>query len=214
MSKKLFVVGKKIGMTQIFDSDGNVVPVTILKVDDGVVTQIKTLKSDGYNAVKIGFQKVKDGKLNKPDAGVFKKNKLDLYKIQKEFRVDDVSGYKVGDVVSISEVEPGKVVDVVGKTIGKGFQGVVKRWGFQGGPKSRGQKDKWRSPGSIGNASYPGRVWKGMKMAGRMGGKVETKQGLTIVNKDDEKKIIYIKGSIPGSKGSIVIVKESVKIKG
>ncbi len=214
MSKKLFLLGKKVGMTQIFDEEGNVIPVTVLKIEDGVVTQIKSVDTDGYNAVQMAFEKVKSDKLNKPDAGVFLKNKLDTYRIKKELRIDDVSEYKVGDVVSVKDAEIGKSVDVVGTTIGKGFQGVVKRWNFQGGPKTRGQKDKWRAPGSIGNASYPGRVWKGMKMAGRMGGKRKTIQGLKIVGKDDEKNLLYIKGSVPGAKGSILVIKESVKVKG
>ncbi len=214
MSKGIYLIGKKLGMSQIFDEEGNVIPVTVVEAGPCVVVQIKKVESDGYNAIRVAFDRIKESRLNNPELGVFKKNNLDPHRIIKEFRVDNIDEYKVGDILSVGEVEEGKYVDVTGITKGKGFQGVVKRWNFKGGPKTRGQKDKWRAPGSIGNATYPGRVWKGKKMAGRMGGERKTVQGLKIVGKVEEKNLLFIKGSVPGATKGILLIKESVKKKG
>lgn len=205
------IIGRKIGMTQIFLSDGTVVPVTVIEAGPCVVVQKKTVETDGYNAVQLGFEKVlKAKKVNKPMSGHFKKHNIEPYKILKEFRVKDTSNLEVGQEIRVDIFEEGEIVDVQGKSIGKGFQGVIKRHGFGGGPASHGS-DFHRAPGSIGMCEFPGETLKGKKMPGRMGNKTVTTQGLKIAKVLAEKNVLLIKGAVPGHKNGIVFIKSSTK---
>ncbi len=201
------IIGRKLGMTQIFTEDGKAVPVTVVEAGPCCVIQVKTLERDGYEAVQLGFSEIRKGKkVNKPMAGIFKKAGVKPYRIIKEFRMD---GYKVGDLITASIFEKGDIVKVSGISKGKGFQGVVKRHHFAGGPASHGSMF-YRAPGSIGASSFPSRVWKGMRMAGHMGSQRVTVRNLTIVDVKPEQNLILIKGAIPGGTNSYVeIVKES-----
>ena len=214
MEKKIGLIGEKIGMTQIFDDAGNVIPVTVIQAGPCVVVDIKTVERDGYNAIKLAYKEVEKTKLNRPKLGLFSKNNLKPHKYLREFKIDNPDDFKIGDILSVEQFGPNDFVDVTGITKGKGFQGVVKRWNFKGGPKTRGQSNKWRAPGSIGGATFPARVWKGKKMPGRMGYKRKTVQNLKVVSVEKEKNIILIKGSIPGHNKSIVVIKKAVKKKG
>ncbi|MDD5066533.1 MAG: 50S ribosomal protein L3 [bacterium] len=211
METKVGIIGEKLGMSQFFDKDENLVPVTVIQAYEGTIIQVKTNEKDGYQAIRVAFHEVAAKKLNKPEEGVFKKLKLKPHKIVKEFRLDKIETFKIGDKIMLTQFSEGDIIDVIGVSKGKGFQGVVKRYGFKGGPKTRGQSDRWRAPGAAGSGTSPGHVWKGKKMPGRMGSDRITIQRLRIAGVDKEKGLILIKGAVPGRKNSILVIKESVK---
>lgn len=203
------ILGKKIGMTSLYSGDGAQIPCTVVKAGPCLVTQVKTDETDGYNAVQLGFEDIDEKKLTQPRAGHFKKQGLTPKRCLKEFR--DLAGdLKPGDELTVSQFKAGDKVRVTGTSIGRGFQGVVKRYNFGGvGMATHGQSDRQRHPGSIGQSSYPSRVIKGVKMAGRMGGKQITVRNLTIVDALPDQNILLIKGSAPGHKNSILeIIKQ------
>ena len=204
------LIGRKVGMTQIFDEEGKVIPVTAIEVGPCTVTQIKTVEQDGYTAVQLGFGEVKERKLNKPELGHLSKNKLAPKKYLREFRLDSVEGMKVGDELKADVFAVGDKVDVQGTSKGKGFQGVIKRHGQSRGPMGHGSMYH-RRPGSMGSTSTPGRVFKGKKLPGHMGNTTVTIQNLKVVKVDTEKNAILVKGSVPGNKGVILKIKDAVK---
>ncbi len=208
------ILGKKVGMTQIFDEKGEVVPVSIIEVGPCYVTQKKTVDTDGYNAIQLGFDEVPERKVNKPKAGHLKKSGAPAVRFLREFRVADADSYDEGQKIDASLFEVGDRVDIIGTSKGKGFAGVVKRHGFGGGPKTHGQSDRWRASGSVGAGSTPGRVFKGVRMAGRMGNERVTVQNLKVVLVDAEKNLLAVKGAIPGAKNGLVIVREARKSSG
>ncbi len=206
------IIGKKLRMTQIFKEDGTVVPVTLVEYKEGYVVDLKTEDKDGYNALKVGFEEVSEKKLNKPLLGYLKKRNLPSLKILKEFRLEngeEIKKFKIGDRITIDFLKEGDYIDVTGRTIGKGFQGVVKRHGFHGGPATHGSMSH-RAPGSIGPTA-PQRVLKGRRMAGRMGNEKKTIQNLQIVKILKDENIIMIKGAVPGPSNSYIVIKKSVK---
>ena len=207
---KKAILGRKIGMTQIFIENGKLIPVTVVEAGPCVVTQVKTEEKEGYNAVKVGFGTVKEKHVTKPVAGQFKKSSLALKKYLRELKLENVSSYNVGDEIKADVFQVGDAIDVTGISKGKGFQGVIKRWGAHIGPKSHGSMYH-RRVGSMGGSSYPARVFKGKRMPGRMGFKKSTVQNLEIVRVDLENNLLLIKGSVPGSKKSLLTIKESVK---
>ncbi|MBC8280066.1 MAG: 50S ribosomal protein L3 [Chloroflexi bacterium] len=196
-------LGKKIGMTQIFREDGRVVPVTVIEAGPCVVTQVKTKETDGYEAVQLGFGDVK--RRNKPQAGHLKDSRLSRY--LREVTADDSSEFSVGQTIGVDIFEAGEKVDVIGKSKGRGFAGVMKRWNFGGGPRTHGQSDRARAPGSIGGGTTPGKVYKGLKMGGHMGNARITVKGLEIVEIDTERNLLMIKGGIPGATNSLVQIR-------
>ena len=203
------ILGKKIGMTQIFTETGEVVPVTVVEAGPVVVTQVKTIENDGYNAVQVGFVDAKEKSLNKPQKGHLAAANT-LKKHLKEFRVESVDAYTVGQEIKADVFATGEMIDVTGISKGKGFQGPIKRHGQSRGPESHGSRYH-RRPGSMGACSYPGRVFKNKKLAGHMGSVKVTVQNLEVVRVDAEKNFILVKGAIPGAKGSVVTIKEAVK---
>ena len=205
------LIGKKVGMTQIFDEKGMIIPVTVIEAGPCVVAQVKTVETDGYNAVQLGFGDIKDKHINKPEAGHFAKAKLANKKHLREFRLDDVQNVKVGDEVKADTFEQGEKVDVQGISKGKGFQGVIKRHGQHRGPMGHGSMYH-RRPGSMGSTSTPGRVFKGKKLPGHMGVQKITIQNLEIIKVDMDKNVLLVKGSVPGPKGAILKIKSSVKM--
>ena len=207
---KKVIIGKKVGMTQIFDEKGTVIPVTVIEAGPCNVVQIKTTETDGYDAVQLGYGDVKEYKVNKPERGHFKKADVKPQKHLREFRVSDVSSYKVGDIVKVDTFSEGDIVDIQGISKGKGFQGVIKRHGQHRGPMGHGSMYH-RRPGSMGATSTPGRVFKGKKLPGRMGSDKITIQNLRVVKVDLDKNVILVKGSVPGNKGSILKIKDAVK---
>ena len=204
------LIGKKIGMTQIFDENGLVIPVTVIEAGPCVVAQVKTSETDGYNAIQLGFGDVKAKHINKPEMGHFEKSKLDPKKHLREFRLDDISSFKVGDEVKADIFVAGEKVDIQGTSKGKGFQGVIKRHGQSRGPMGHGSMYH-RRPGSMGPTSTPGRVFKGKKLPGHMGHVTVTIQNLDVVAVDMDKNVILVKGSVPGAKGAILKIKSAVK---
>ena len=204
------IIGKKIGMTQIFDEKGNVVPVTVIEATPNVVAQVKTVETDGYNSIQLGYGEVKDKHINKPEKGHFTKAGLAAKKHLREFRVEDVENYKVRDEVKADIFAAGEKIDVQGTTKGKGFQGVIKRHGQHRGPMGHGSMYH-RRPGSMGSTSTPGRVFKGKKLPGHMGRVTVTIQNLDVVRVDMDKNVILVKGSVPGAKGAILKIKSAVK---
>ena len=203
------ILGRKIGMTQIFTEAGEVVPVTVVEAGPVVVTQVKTIENDGYNAVQVGFVDAKEKSLNKPQKGHLAAANT-LKKHLKEFRVESVDAYTVGQEIKADVFAAGEMIDVTGISKGKGFQGPIKRHGQSRGPESHGSRYH-RRPGSMGACSYPGRVFKNKKLAGHMGGVKVTVQNLEVVRVDADKNFILVKGAIPGAKGSVVTLKEAVK---
>ncbi|MFQ5592723.1 MAG: 50S ribosomal protein L3 [Anaerolineae bacterium] len=203
------ILGKKVGMTQVFDDSGEVIPVTVIEAGPCYVTQVKTEATDGYAAVQIGFERIEERKLKKPQRGHL--GKISPLRYFREIRTDDVGEYKVGQQVDVGMFEAGQRVDVTGISKGRGFAGVVKRHGFRGGPKTHGQSDRHRAPGSIGATSTPGRVFKGMRMAGRMGNERVTVQSLKVVRVDPKRNLLLVKGSVPGRRGGLVLVRNAVK---
>jgi len=205
------IIGKKVGMTQIFDENGTVTPVTLIEAGPCYVTQKKTVENDGYQAVQVGFQEVSEKRLTKPQLGHLQKVNAPKLKHLREFRVDDLSAYEEGQKIDVSIFEVGDIVDVTGTSKGKGFAGSVKRHHFKGGPKTHGQSDRWRAPGSVGAGSTPGRVFKGTRMAGRMGNEQVTIQNLKVTLVDADKNLLAIKGAVPGSKSGLIIIRKAVK---
>lgn len=192
-------------MTQIFDEQGLAIPVTVIKVDETVVTQVKTVETDGYNAIQVGTVPAKEKHLTKAQLGHFKKNNLSNYRHLQEFRVENPQDYKVGDKIELSVLENVEKVDVTGKSIGKGFQGTVKRWNFGRGPMAHGSKNH-REPGSIGAGTTPSRVIKGKRMAGNMGNERVTITKLKLVKVDSANGLVLVKGSVPGCEGRLVTI--------
>ncbi len=207
---KKTIIGKKIGMTQIFDEEGKVIPVTVIEAGPCVVAQVKSVETDGYNAIQLGFGEVKESKVNRPEKGHFAKANIAAKKHLREFRVDEVESYKVGDEIKADTFEKGDKIDVQGTSKGKGFQGVIKRHGQSRGPMGHGSMYH-RRPGSMGPTSTPGRVFKGKKLPGHMGVQTITIQNLDVVAVDMDKNVILVKGSVPGVKGAILKIKTSVK---
>ncbi len=204
------IIGKKLGMTQIFDENGYVIPVTVIEAGPCVVAQVKSKETDGYNAIQLGFGEVKDKHINKPEKGHFAKSKLTAKKHLREFRTNSTEDVKVGDEVKADVFTAGEKVDIQGITKGKGFQGVIKRHGQSRGPMGHGSMYH-RRPGSMGSTSTPGRVYKGKKLPGHMGVQTVTIQNLDVVRVDMDKNVLLVKGSVPGPKGAILKIKATVK---
>lgn len=208
---KKFFLGKKLGMTQIFDENGNIIPVTVIESSPCTVVQLKTEENDGYFAVKLGYENVLERKLNKPEVGLFKKIKTATKKFLREFRVDTVDGFEVGQNIKISDMfQNGDKIDITGISKGKGFQGVIKRYGHARGKETHGSMYH-RRVGSMGACATPGRVFKGKKLPGHMGAERVTVQNLLLVKIDDEKNVILVKGAVPGPKGAYLMIKGAVK---
>ncbi|MGU8672906.1 50S ribosomal protein L3 [Clostridium sp.] len=207
---KKAIIGKKVGMTQIFDENGRVIPVTVVEAGPCVVVQKKTVETDGYDAIQVGFGELREKLVNKPRKGHFAKAGVSLRRTLKEFRVEDVANYNVGDEIKVDTFEIGDKVDVSGVSKGKGFQGTIKRWNASRGPMSHGSKFH-RAPGSMGAASDPSRTFKNKRMPGHMGAKNTTVLNLEVVKIMPEKNIILIKGGIPGPNKGTVVIRNSVK---
>lgn len=205
------ILGTKLGMTQVWDEDGNLVPVTVVRVGQNVVTQIRTEETDGYSAIQIASGELKAKNVTKPLAGHFAKAGVEPRRHVAEVRTSDASDYELGQVIGVETFEPGASVDVMGTTKGKGFAGVMKRHGFAGVSASHGAHRNHRKPGSIGACSTPSRVFRGMRMAGRMGSNRVTIQNQTIQSVDVENNLLLIAGAIPGPKGGVVTIRSSVK---
>ncbi|MGC4104991.1 MAG: 50S ribosomal protein L3 [Thermomicrobiales bacterium] len=202
------LIGRKLGMTQIFDEQGLARPVTVIEAGPCVVTQIRSAEKDGYEAVQLGFGIAK--KLNKPEAGHVRASGHQV-KTLREFKADDYSALEVGQVFTAETFSAGDVVDVTGTSKGRGFQGGMKRHGFSGGPKTHGQSDRSRAPGSIGSSATPGRVFKGLRMAGHMGNERVTVQNLKVLRVDVERNLLLIEGSVPGPNSGTLLIKRAVK---
>ena len=205
------IIGKKLGMTQIFDENGNVIPVTVIEAGPCVVTQKKTVENDGYNAVQLGFEDKKVTRTNKPMKGHFDKANVAPKKVLKEFRLEDDSALNVGDIIKADIFAAGEKVDVVGTSKGKGTAGAIKRWNFSRLKESHGTGPVARHAGSLGACSDPSRVFKGKKLAGHLGCERVTIQNLDVVKVDEENNLLAIKGAIPGPKGGIVVIRDAVK---
>jgi large subunit ribosomal protein L3 len=205
------VLGTKLGMTQVFSDDGKIVPVTVVAAGPCVVTAVRSPDADGYSAVQLGYGDVDPRKVNKPRAGVFTKAGVTPRRYLVELRTDDASQYTLGQEVTAETFESGEIVDVTATSKGKGFAGVMKRHGFHGLSASHGTQRKHRSPGSIGGCAFPGHVFKGLKMAGRMGGERTTVLNLTLHGVDSEKGLLLIRGAVPGPAGGLVVVRSAVK---
>jgi large subunit ribosomal protein L3 len=206
-----FILGKKLGMTQIFDDNGVVIPVTVIQAGPCAVVQKKTDENDGYTALKLGFEDISEKKLNKPEKGLFTKAKVTARRHLKEFRTDDVSKYEVGQEINVTDMfESGDKIDVSGISKGKGFQGVIRRHGTARGPETHGSKYH-RRVGSMGAGSSPGKVFKGKKQPGHMGLEKITVQNLNVVRVDEERNLLLVKGAVPGPRGAFVTIKEAVK---
>ncbi len=202
------MIGRKLGMTQMFDDRGVVHPVTVVETGPCVVTQVKTEEHDGYDAVQLGFGVSK--RLNKPEQGHRRASGF-MSKALREVKADSAAEFQVGQVIKADTFSAGELVDIVGTSKGRGFQGGVKRHGFHGGPKTHGQSDRLRAPGSIGSSATPGRVFKGMKMAGHMGHERVTVQNLEVMRVDVERNLLLIKGSVPGPNNGELLIKRAVK---
>ena len=200
------ILGRKLGMTQVFDEDDNVVPVTVIQAGPCTISQVKTKESDGYDAVQIGFGEIKSNRVNKPMAGHFAKAGVEPMRYLREVRVEDASEYKPGDQVSVEAFSEVKSVDVTGTSKGKGFQGTIKRWNFGRGPMTHGSRNQ-RRPGSIGQCAYPARVRKGLHMAGHMGDERVTVKNLKLVRVDAEQNLMLVKGAVPGGKNALVAIR-------
>ncbi|MBG6179693.1 50S ribosomal protein L3 [Arthrobacter sp. CAN_A1] len=205
------LLGTKLGMTQVWDENNLLVPVTVVQADSNVITQLRSADQDGYTAVQIGFGQIDPRKVTKPLAGHFEKAGVTPRRHVVELRTSDADTYSLGQELSVEIFEAGQKVDVIGTTKGKGFAGVMKRHGFHGVGASHGAHKNHRKPGSIGGASTPSRVFKGMKMAGRMGAVRQTTLNLTVHGVDAEKSLLLIKGAVPGARGQVVLVRTAVK---
>lgn len=198
------LLGKKIGMARIFDESGNVVPVTVVKVGPCYVTQVKTLENDGYRAVQLGFDTKREKNTTKPMMGHLKKAGVPPVRLFKEFPLKEDAEFKLGDIIKADVFKPGDPIKVSGLSKGRGFAGAMKRHNFSGAQTTHGQSDRTRAPGSLGQSSYPSRVFRGMKMAGRMGNTRVSVKGLVVVKVDAENDLLFIKGAIPGARNSYV----------
>jgi len=199
------LLGNKIGMTQIFDESGNIIPVTILKVGPCVVTQIKTQEKDGYDSIQIGYGNVSSKSLTQPELGHLQKSNIQPLKYLKEFRINDDCEFEIGQVLNVDSFSPGQLVNIRGKSIGKGFSGLQKRHNFSRGPMTHGSKNH-RAPGSIGMGTTPGRVLPGKKMSGQVGNKIATIQKLKVIQTNSDENILVIKGSVPGKPGNLLSI--------
>lgn len=204
------ILGKKIGMTQIFAETGEVIPVTVIEAGPEVVTQVKTVETDGYNAVQVGYEDQKAHRVNKPMTGHFAKSGTALKRYLAEFRVEEGETYEVGQVITVADFEPGKKLDITGTSKGKGTQGNIKRHGHHRGPMTHGSKHK-RLAGALAAGTYPSRVFKGNKAPGRMGRETVTVQNVVLVKIDTDRNLMLVKGAVPGGKGSLVKVRYAVK---
>lgn len=198
------LLGRKVGMTQVFDDQGRVVPVTVIQAGPCWVTQVKTQESDGYDAIQVGFEESR--KINSPERGHLGKAGSPMLRHLREYRVENPGEFQVGQRLDVGIFEAGELVHVAGTSKGKGFQGVVKRHGFSGGPKTHGQSDRWRAPGSIGSGTTPGRVLKGLRMAGKMGNARVTVRNLLVVRADAEKNLLLVRGAVPGPREALIMV--------
>lgn len=206
-----FILGKKIGMTQIFTENGLAIPVTVIQAGPCAVVQKKTIENDGYSALKLGFGEIPEKKLNKPEKGLFTKINVSSRKYLKEFRTDDVARYEVGQEIKVADMfNNGDKIDVSGISKGKGFQGTIRRFGQSGGPETHGSMYH-RRVGSMGPNTSPARVFKGKKLPGHMGADKITVQNLVVVKADNERNLLLVKGAVPGPKGGLVVVRETVK---
>ncbi|MQY07618.1 50S ribosomal protein L3 [Actinomadura macrotermitis] len=205
------VLGEKLGMTQVFDDEGRIVPVTVVQAGPCVVTQLRSQETDGYTAVQIGYGQIDPRKVNKPRTGHFDKAGVTPRRYLVELRADDTTEYELGQEITVEVFEAGQKIDVTGTSKGKGTAGVMKRHGFKGLGASHGTQRKHRSPGSIGGCATPGRVFKGLRMAGRHGNARTTVQNLTVHGIDTEKNLLLIKGAVPGPNGGVVLVRDAVK---
>jgi large subunit ribosomal protein L3 len=199
------LLGNKIGMTQIFDESGNIIPVTILKVGPCVVTQIKTQEKDGYDSIQIGYGNVSSKSLTQPELGHLQKSNIQPLKYLKEFRINEDCEFEIGQVLNVDSFSPGQLVTVRGKSVGKGFSGLQKRYNFTRGPMTHGSKNH-RAPGSIGMGTTPGRVLPGKKMSGQLGNKIATIQKLKVIQTNSDENILVIKGSVPGKPGNLLSI--------
>lgn len=206
------LIGKKIGMTQVFTPDGSVVPVTVIQTGPCVVVQKKETEKDGYSALQLGFGNKKSQRLNKPEQGHMVKAGKGAFQVLREFRLEDVAEYEVGQEIKVTDLfKTGDRVDVTGTSKGRGFSGVIKRWGFGGFPASHGTHEYFRHGGSIGNRSFPGRVFKGKRMAGHWGNERASVQNLEVVQVRPEENLLLIKGAVPGSKRGVLLIRRAVK---
>ncbi len=205
------LLGSKVGMTRVYNEDGNATPVTVLEMLPNRISQLKTVESDGYSAIQLTVGAKKASKVNKPNSGHYAKASVEAGVFTRESRVDSVDEYELGSDVTLSIFEEGQKVDVTGTTIGKGFAGVLKRYNFAGKDATHGNSINHRTPGSIGQNQTPGRVFKGKKMSGHMGAVKQTTQSLTVVRVDLEKNLLLVKGAVPGARGGNVLVKSAVK---
>jgi large subunit ribosomal protein L3 len=203
------LLGRKIGMTQIFDESGKSIPVTVISAGPCYVSQIKTVESDGYRAVQLGFEELKEKHAKKPIAGHLKKAELKPLNHLREFEMSFDQELKVGDELKADIFSAGETVVITSYSKGRGFQGVMKRHGFSGANKTHGQSDRWRAPGSIGQSSYPSRVYKGIKMAGKMGNARVSLPSVKVIKVDAERNLIFVKGPVPGSAKALVEIKKS-----
>ena len=202
------LIGNKIGMTQIFDESGNIIPVTILKVGPCVITQVKTKSKDGYDAIQLGYGNVSNQKLTQPELGHLQKSNIQPLRYLKEFRVDTPDAFTTGQVLNVESFSPGQLVNIRGKSVGKGFSGLQKRHKFSRGPMTHGSKNH-RLPGSIGMGTTPGRVLPGKRMAGQLGNKITTIKKLKVIQINSEENILVIKGSVPGKPGNLLSISPS-----
>jgi large subunit ribosomal protein L3 len=203
------VIGKKVGMTQLYNEQDTLVPVTVIQAGPCPVVQVREDGRDGYRAVRVGFGDVKPERLTKPDAGVFAKAGIGPKRVLREFRLAAEETYQVGDTIDEGIFQAGDLVDVTGTSKGKGFAGVVRRHHFRGGPRSHGQSDRHRAPGSVGSSSYPSRVFKGLRMAGRMGNRRVTTRGLSVVRVDKERNLLFVEGAVPGARGGLLLIRKA-----
>jgi large subunit ribosomal protein L3 len=200
-------LGRKIGMSQVFEENGGVVPVTVIEAGPCVVTQIKTQETDGYEAVQLGFGETR--KLNEPMKGHLKNSRLVRH--LREVKADDLSEFQVGQQIGVNIFEPGELVDIIAQSKGRGFAGTIKRHGFGGGPRTHGQSDRARAPGSIGGGTTPGRVFKGLKMAGHMGNEKVTVKNLRVVRVNPERNLLLVKGGVPGAPNGLLMIRRTGK---
>jgi len=205
------LIGRKLGMTQMYNEKGELVPVTLVEAGPCYVTQLKTVEADGYSAIQVGFEQVKAKRLTKGELGHLRKSSAPALHYLREFRVRPDDSYQQGQVLDAGLFSVGERVDVTGTSKGRGFAGGVKRHGFHGGPKTHGQSDRHRAPGAIGSTTTPGRVLKGMRMAGHMGAERVTTSGLEVVLVDRERNVIGVRGSVPGATNGLVVIKEARK---
>lgn len=207
------ILGKKVGMTRLFGEHGEVIPVTVIEAGPCHIVQVKSKATDGYEAIQIGFSQKKEGAVNKPAQGHFRKANVPPLKFLREFRLeeaDDIENFQVGEQLKVDIFSEGEVVDISGISKGKGFSGVMKRWGFKGGKATHGAETH-RAPGSIGASASPSRVFKDLPMAGRMGGKRVTVQNLEVVQADLERNLLVVKGSVPGPRNGIIVIRKAAR---